>query len=94
MAILDDEFDELNAKLPVWARPPRGKGVTGALRTAVVAELGSRRIVSGDFNPKLFRSYQALVLGLIERDAQVAERVVTKVLSEYRRKHSKRYSLD
>ncbi|MBK6705889.1 MAG: hypothetical protein IPG56_20475 [Caulobacteraceae bacterium] len=68
--------------------------MTQALRTAVIAELAEQRIVSPDFKPKAMRSYQALVLKMMEFDPPMAERIVTKVLVGYRRKHSKRYSLD
>ena len=91
---LEDSWEEVTAKLPAWAHPPRGKGVTQALRTAVVAELAALRVVFPDFKPKQFRSYQALVLALIAQNPTTAERVVTGVLANYRRKHSKRYSLD
>ncbi len=90
----EDNWEEVTAKLPPWAHPPKGKGVTQALRTALIAELAEQRIVSADFKPKSSRSYQALVLKMIEFDSAMAERVVTKVLTNYRRKHSKRYSLD
>lgn len=78
------------SKLPTWARAPKGKGVTEKLRKDLLEELRGTDLVS---RLRRFKSWQAIVLALLDYDEALAKEKVSGVVGAHTARYSKQYTL-